>query len=256
MAILVLEHHPLDSSCRLGEVLRDHGHRLHTVRLHASEALPPDLDNLDGVVVMGGPMNTDEADKHPWMTPEIDLIRQAHEAGLPTVGVCLGAQLLAVALGGEVGKMDTPEVGLGPVKMSFFGTVDPLLAGLPWTMPVAHAHGCEVTRAPAGGTPAPLQSSDACKVQAFKVGMTTYGFQYHFEWTRQRIHDFVDHFADWVVRSGKPIEQLHDEADAGYAMYRQLGDRLCQNLADRLFVLERRLPGAGGVTANYHAHLS
>ncbi|MEM6394260.1 MAG: type 1 glutamine amidotransferase [Planctomycetota bacterium] len=256
MAILITEHHPLDSSCRLGEVLRDHGHKLRTVRIHANEPLPEDLDDIDAVISMGGPQDTDQLDEHPWMARELEIIKQAHDAELPVLGVCLGAQLIAVALGGEVSRMDKPEVGFEKTTQSFFGSTDPLLQGIPWNTMAYHAHGCEVTKAPAGGTPIPLVSSAASKNQAFRVGLTTYGFQYHFEWTRKRIGDFLDHFHEFAAASGKSRAELNDELDQHYDMYRHLGDRLCQNLCDRLFSINRRLPSAGGTVANYHPQYS
>lgn len=256
MALLVFEHHPLDNACRLGEILRDTGHKLETVRHHAGDTLPPDLDNVDGLVVMGGPMDLDEKEKYAWIEPELALIRAAHEAGLPIVGICLGAQLIAEALGGTVERMEKPEVGFEPITTSFFGTIDPMLAGLPWNSTMMHAHGCEVTQTPPGGTPLPLHSSSACKHQAFKVGMTTYAFQYHFEWDRQRILDFQAGFEDFFAKGGKTKADLERELDESYTMYRHLGDRLCQNLCDRLFPLDRRLPASQEVAANFHAHRS
>ncbi len=256
MAILILEHHPLDAPYRLGEVLRDHGHRLRIIRHHRGDALPPDLDDIDGVIAMGGPMDVDQRDDHPWMTPEIELLKQAHEASLPVVGICLGAQLVAEALGGEVARMEKPEVGLGETKMSFFGTTDPILQGWPWTTWQYHAHGCEVTKAPAGGTPMPLMSTTACKNQAFRVGLTTYAFQFHFEWTRRAIHDFLDGFPEFVKQAGLSRADLDAQLDAHYAMYRHMGDRLCQNLCDRLFVIDKRLSPSGASVDNFHAHQS
>ncbi|MBX2851574.1 MAG: type 1 glutamine amidotransferase, partial [Phycisphaeraceae bacterium] len=175
MAILIFEHDDLDSSQRLGQTLADHGHKLDVRLLHKGDDLPPDLDNVDGVVSMGGPQDTDEVDQHPWMAGEIAMIKEAHERGIPVLGVCLGAQLIAVALGGEVAKMETPELGMAPTTLSFFGSTDPILTGLPWNSAAMHAHGCEVTQCPPGGTPVPLASTDTCKAQAFRVGLTTYG---------------------------------------------------------------------------------
>ena len=256
MAILICEHHPLDSSLRLGQVLSDHGHKLVTVRLHRDEPLPPDLDGIDGLISMGGPMDTDQQERYPWMARELDLIRAAHDAELPIVGVCLGAQLVAVALGGEVGRMEQAELGFGKVTQSFFGSTDPILQGIPWDAMQYHAHGCEVTKAPPGGTPIPLASSKVCKTQCYRVGLTTYGFQYHFEWTRQRIGEFIEAFPEMVESSGRSKAELTDEMEHHYDMYRHLGDRLCQNLCDRLFPLDKRLASRGGRVENWHAQFS
>lgn len=251
MAILIIEHDDLDSSQRLGETLRDYGHKLLVVETHRGQGLPPDLDNIDGIISMGGPQDTDQQDEHPWMAREIALIKEAHEAGRPVLGVCLGAQLVAVALGGEVGRMDKPELGMAKTTLSFFGTNDPILTGLPWDTIQMHAHGCEVTKVPPDGTPAPLVSSTGSKVQAFRVGLTSYGFQYHFEWTKQRCLDIIDHNAKWVETMGTTADELRQGVEEHYEMYRHLGDRLCKTIADRLFPLDKRLPPTLEETANF-----
>lgn len=251
MAILILEHDDLDASERLGEVLRDHGHHLDIVRLHHGDALPPDLDNIDGLIAMGGPQNVDEIDQHAWMPGEIDLIKQAHDTGRPVLGVCLGAQLVAHTLGGEVAKMQTPELGIAKITESFFGQNDPLLAGIPWNSFQMHAHGYEVTKAPPGGTPAPLSSSAGCKAQAFRVGLTTYGIQYHFEWKKQRCLDVIDQAKDWREQTGQSADELEQGVEDHYDLYRHLGDRLCKNICDLLFPLDKRLPPTFQESANF-----
>lgn len=251
MAILILEHDDLDSSQRLGETLRDHGHNLEVVRLHKGGTLPPDLDNIDGLISMGGPQDTDEQDKHDWMPGEIALIKQAHDTNIPVLGVCLGSQLIAVALGGEVSRMDTPELGMANLTLSFFGSTDPILTGIPWNAIQMHAHGCEVSKTPPGGTPIPLASSAGCKAQAFKVGMTTYAFQYHFEWDKQRCMDIIEHNGQWAQRMGTTTEALKQGVEEHFDLYRHLGDRLCKTIADRLFPLDKRLPPTLEEAANF-----
>ena len=253
MAILILEHNDLDAAERLGEVLRDHGHHLDIVRLHHGDPLPPDLDNIDGLISMGGPQNVDEIDQHAWMQGEIDLIKQAHDSGRPVLGVCLGAQFIAHALGGEVTKMEAPEMGMAKVTESFFGQNDPLLAGLPWNTFQMHAHGCEVTKTPPGGTPAPLSSSAGCKVQCFRVGLTTYGIQYHFEWKKERCLGLIDAKKDWREQTGQSADELKQGVEDHYDLYRHLGDRLCKNICDLLFPLDNRLPPTFQESANFRS---
>ena len=251
MAILIFEHDDLDSSQRLGETLSEHGHKLDVRLLHKGDELPPDLDNVDGVISMGGPQDTDQTDQHAWMAGEMAMIKEAHERGIPVLGVCLGSQLIAAALGGEVSRMQTPELGMAETTLSFFGSTDPILTGLPWNHMMMHAHGCEVTTPPPGGTPAPLVSSKGCKVQAFKVGMTTYGFQYHFEWTKQRCLDIIDHNGKWIEATGTTADELKQGVEDNYDLYRHLGDRLCKLIADRLFPLDKRLPPTREEVANF-----
>jgi GMP synthase (glutamine-hydrolysing) len=253
MALIVFEHHPLETAGRLGTVLNEQGHRLRHLQLHRGDPVPPDLDDVDGVIAMGGPMNVNEADQHDWMTPELDFLKAAHEADLPVVGICLGAQLIAHALGGTVEAMDTPEIGLHPIKASFFGTTDPIHLGLPWEMPMFHAHAQHITTPPPGGTPAPLYSSPACNCEAFRVGLNTYGFQYHFEWTRRMIEMLVHDDPDFYGRGGTSPEELIHQLGPQYDLYRHLGDRLCRNLAHLLFPLDKRLAPSGADVTNFRS---
>jgi GMP synthase (glutamine-hydrolysing) len=254
MAIVVFEHHAMETSARLGQVLRDHGHRLRVVRLYAGDTLPVDLDDIDGVVSMGGPMNTDQADQFPWIDQEAAFIRSAHQAGLPIVGVCLGAQLIAHALGGKVEAMDAPEIGWLPVNLFRPGFPDTVLGGIPWKTDQFHTHGRQVTELPPGGVL--LASSDACRHQAFRVGLTTYAFQYHFEWTRSDIAGILDQFANWIKEAGGDVDAIRSDTDAKYDLYRHLGDRLCETLAALVFCIEHRLDHTKGPAANFDASQS
>lgn len=236
MALLVFEHHDDETPCILGRVLHSHGHVLRTVGLHKGEAVPADLDDVDGIVTMGGPMNLDEAGSHLWMDAEMAYLRNAHNTGLPIVGICLGAQLIASALGGEVAAMDEPEVGFGLVHQSFHGTVDPVLAGIPWRSMQFHLHGQEVRQLPSDSRC--LASSDRCKVQAFCAGLCTYGFQYHFEWDEANIKGFA---RDVIVENtGSSAEQIIHSLQEHFSSYRRLGDRLCRLIAELIFPIEKR----------------
>jgi GMP synthase-like glutamine amidotransferase len=240
MPIVVFQHHPIEHASRLGHALAQHGHRLEVVRLCDGQPVPPDLDHVHGVIAMGGPMDVADADEHAWMADEMAYLKAAHDREVPVVGVCLGAQLLAEALGGTTGPMPDgrAEIGLAPVKAGFPGTVDPLMVGMPWQHPQYHAHACEVTELPPGATP--LHSTPACKVQSYKVGLTTYAFQFHFEWTRHDIERYLATFGRWIVEKGHDPAELRRQLDEGYDAYRHLGDRLCENIAELLMPVEKQ----------------
>ncbi len=254
MAIVVFEHHAMETSARLGQVLRDHGHQLNVIRLYAGDPIPVDLNDVDGVVSMGGPMNVDQADDHGWINQEAQFIKSAHEAALPIVGVCLGAQLIAHALGGKVQAMDAPEIGWHPVGQFRPGFPDTIFGGIPWTTDQFHTHGQQVTELPPGGVL--MASSDCCKNQAFRVGLTTYAFQFHFEWTRNDIEGILDQFANWIKESGRDVDVIRSEAETKYDLYRHLGDRLCESLASWVFCIEHRLNHTRGPAANFDASQS
>jgi len=236
MSIVVFQHEPKEGPSLLGEVLRSYGHGLHVVRLYEGQGLPADLDNVHAVLSLGGAANVGENLRYPWLPAEMEYLKRAHDAGLPIVGLCLGAQLIAASLGGEVGAMDVPEAGWRPVKLNFPGTTDPVFTGLPWRSLQMHLHGQEVKRLPGGAVG--LASSPACKVQAFRAGARTYGFQYHFEWTVAEI-DALAH-EPMFERGGVPALHLREETRANYGLYRRLAERLCHNIATYLLPLDKR----------------
>lgn len=231
MAVLVFQHAPSEGPGTLGRLLLSHGLKLRVLHLHAGDAVPGDLDDVDAVLSLGGPMNVEDAGSLAWIAQEAAYLKRAHEASIPLTGICLGAQLIAHALGGKVAAMPAPEVGFGPLKLQFAGTTDTAFTGIPWNCPAFHLHGQQVTELPPGA--ALLASTPACKNQAFRVGMSTYAFQYHFEWDDQDLRLAVKD--GLVQRAGKTPEQLLADLPAQYDGYRRLGDRLCKNLVDYLF---------------------
>lgn len=150
----------------------------------------PSLEGYSALWVMGGPMNAGDIHDYPWLVEEKALIYHAvKNLGLPYMGVCLGAQLLADTLDGKVGFMSTPEVGLLPIYLTDAGCHHPLMSGLPKTYQVLQWHGQEITRLPAGATI--LASSPQCQVQAFAIGDCTFGLQFHSEVTEVTVEDWV-----------------------------------------------------------------
>lgn len=236
MALVVFQHHKNEPPAALGDILRDRGHKLRVVALYNNEPVPADLDDVDGIVSMGGPQNVGETDKFPYLAAEMDYIKKAHAAGKPIVGVCLGAQLIAKTLGGEVAAMATPEVGWAPIKQAFPGTIDTLYQGIPWDTMQMHMHGQEVTKLPPGGVP--LAGSKACKTQAFKVGLRTYGFQYHFEWREEDIKLAAKD--ELVAKAGSSADAITNGVAQHFDGYRRLGNRLAETMALMLFPIDKR----------------
>jgi GMP synthase (glutamine-hydrolysing) len=257
MSIVVFQHHPEEGPGRLGEILANQGHHLRYVRLDLGQALPADLDNVDGVISMGGPQNVDEGEKYPWIAKEIAYLKQAHDAGLPVVGICLGAQMIAVAHGGKVGPMMTPvppvkpgetppadapqpkpnpEVGWQNVKIVFPGTMETIYQGIPWDTMQFHLHGQEVTGLPPGVMS--FCGSKSCRTQAFKIGFKTYAFQYHFEWNQAELTKRAKD--PFVTQAGGNPEAIIADIPKYYDDYRRVGDRLCENIATLLMPVDKR----------------
>jgi GMP synthase (glutamine-hydrolysing) len=240
MAIIVFQHGSNVGPGRFGVTLRDHGFTLDIRRLNLTAAqggkpVPKDYDNVEGVLSLGGAQNIGEP--YPWLEHEAAFIKGAHERQLPVVGICLGSQLIAHALGGVVAPMDTPEVGFHDVTLNTAGQIDTLMAGIAWTSPQFCSHGYEVKQLPPGATL--LASSKACKVQTFRVGLRTIGFQFHPECDRLGI-DELSTGCSLMPRVGLTKADVLSQADRHYEMFARLADRLAVNLATYLFPLQRR----------------
>lgn len=188
MRILVFQHLNVEHPGVFRDFWQDNGHQMHTVELDAGEPIP-DLDSFDFLAVMGGPMDVWQEQDHPWLKPEKAAIsRWVRRLNRPFLGICLGHQLLAEALGGMVGPMIRPEVGLADVDVTPIGRDDPLFHGLGSTIETLQWHGAEVTRLPDGAEI--LASNAACPVQAFRWGRHAYGFQCHIEITSATVADW------------------------------------------------------------------
>lgn len=247
MPIIVLQHSAEDTPGRIAPIFRDAAHKLDIRRLDVWAAqggkgpggVPADLDDVDGVICLGGAPNVGDA--VPWMQPELEFIRAAHARQLPVIGFCLGHQMIAAALGGEVGPAQKPEAGFGRVTIYVPGQTDAILAGLPWSHVQFHSHAQEVRKAPEGA--AVLMSSTDCKVQCFRAGLRTYGFQFHPECTRTDLDARTrDAFTLGLLRqNGQTAADLAAQIEAHYEEYERVSRRLLDNLSVFLFPMLSRL---------------
>jgi GMP synthase-like glutamine amidotransferase len=137
----------------------------------------PDLTSYDAVVAMGGPMGAYDVTQNPWLLEEVESLRQALSGDVSIWGVCLGAQLLAAAAGGEVTRGPVPEVGVETVELTALAATDPVFGGLPDTFPVLQWHQ-DTFSLPEGAEL--LATGSAYRNQAFRIG-SSYGLQFHVE---------------------------------------------------------------------------
>jgi GMP synthase (glutamine-hydrolysing) len=242
MPILVLQHDPACTPGRLGLTLRDHAQKLDIRRLDLPESrtnphVPKDFENIDGVIALGGPQNVGES--HSWMNAEIDFLRETHNRQIPLVGVCLGSQLISVALGGKVAPMSKPEWGFPVISQLPIANTDVILAGIPWRTRQFAAHTQHVTDLPPGATL--LQSSEACKVQSYRIGLRTYAFQYHFECDRAMVDAFAQGSANEIGACGLTPESFKSEVDEHYPRSAVVADRLSVNISSFLFPMKQRV---------------
>ena len=196
---LVVQHAEPETPGMLAGALDGADTEVDVRRLFAGGELPEDLGGHDGLVVMGGPMSAHLDDGFPTRRLELALLRSALDAGVPTIGVCLGAQLLALASGGEVFPGEAgPEIGWGPVRLTAAAGEDTLLSGLPQELTVLHWHGDTFRTGPGAVL---LATSPRYPAQAFRAGPAAWGLQFHLEVDEAHVRAFVDSFAGDAARA-------------------------------------------------------
>jgi GMP synthase (glutamine-hydrolysing) len=184
-----------------GEAAREAGHEI--VEWAAHEATPaPALDGYGAAMVLGGAMNVDEEDEHPWLRDEKRLIGELAEGGTPLIGVCLGAQLVAEVLGGSAALAVHSEIGWHDVEMTPEAPGDPVLGELPPRFEAFQWHSYAATP-PAG---AATLARSPVSVQAYRVGDRIWGIQFHAEVTRADAEIWINDPASYP-------EALRDELD-------------------------------------------
>jgi GMP synthase-like glutamine amidotransferase len=181
MPILVLRHEPFEHLGSFGAVLEEN--KIPFVYHDLGE--PLSLEGSSGVILMGGPMSAN--DPLPGLSDELKLIEQALRADVPVLGICLGAQLIAKALGARVYRNPQREIGWEPVHFTPAAFSDRLFSGLPSPMTFFHWHG-ETFDLPAGAEW--LAWSEKCRHQAYRFGRSAYGIQFHPEITPEMIEDW------------------------------------------------------------------
>jgi GMP synthase (glutamine-hydrolysing) len=175
-----------------------------TITWHALSQPEPPAGSFDGLIVLGGIVNPDGTDGDAPLEREREVIADAHARGLPVLGICLGAQLIAQALDGSAERMPAGEVGWVQIEFAEAAQHDALLAGAPQRLEVNEWHNFACLP-PAGA--AVLARSPAC-VQAFRVGATTWALQFHVEVTRPVLEEWCEAAAAEIEALGLPVDAL------------------------------------------------
>jgi len=177
--ILVLQQVPHEGLGILHGAIRRAGAEVHPVATWQPDAtVPASPDGFSGIIVLGGPMSVNQMDPFPALKAQLALLEQAVARDVPTLGICLGAQLLAATRNARIYAGDSPEIGWFSVNPSIESAADPLFADLPSPLPVFQWHG-EGFDLPRGAVH--LASSPQFPHQAFRLGRNVYGIQFHVE---------------------------------------------------------------------------
>lgn len=198
MRIHVLQHVDFEGPAAIEDWARRSGHAIRSSRLDKGEALP-NIAGFDLLVIMGGPMSVNDEESCPWLKEEKALVRSAIESGRSVLGICLGAQMIANAMGASVYRGREKEIGWFPVRGVTASGVGALF---PETFTPLHWHG-ETFDLPAGAVR--LAETDAVPNQAFQLG-SAIGLQFHLEATPESVQQVVDNAAH-EIESGKPFQQ-------------------------------------------------
>jgi GMP synthase (glutamine-hydrolysing) len=199
--VLVLQHAAPEGPAAIGDALRRHGVGMKVIRIDQGAALPGSLTDVAGLVVMGGPMSVYEEDRYSHIREELRMIEHALDGGLPILGVCLGSQLLAAALGAKVVSSGRKEIGWHDVRLQVGAQKDALWHGVEEHFMGFHWHG-DIFDLPTGATP--LASSPLTPLQAFRSGENAYGLLFHLEVGEPEIRNFVTAFADELAAANVP----------------------------------------------------
>jgi GMP synthase (glutamine-hydrolysing) len=190
-----LQHVAFEDAANIETWALQNGFSVTQTRLYADDPLP-NVKDIHALAIMGGPMNIYQHRDHPWLVKEKKFIEKVVGAGVPTIGVCLGAQLLADVLGGKVAQNPHIEIGWFEVALTDQAQQCDLVQGLPPRFIAFHWHG-DTFEIPPGAVW--LAQSQACRNQAFSYGSHVLGLQFHLEYSAQSIHQMLAHCSSELI---------------------------------------------------------
>ena len=197
MNVHYLQHVPFEGLGSIEAWLKEQDHSITVTRLYKNEPLPS-IENIDWLIVMGGPMGIEDHAIYPWLSAEKAFIKQALDQKKIVLGICLGAQLIADILGADITKNVFKEIGWFPIKTSEEAKASTIGTILPDQFEVFHWHG-DTFDIPDRAIP--LASSEACRNQGFMINERVIGLQFHLETTPESALDLTIHCKNELSRS-------------------------------------------------------
>ena len=231
MRLVVLQHCPVTPVGLVGETAAARGALITTLFPHQGDVLPSRVTDLDGLIVLGGPMHAADDDGYPAFPGILSLIRACNEMSIPVLGLCLGAQLIARAFGGRVYRFGGLEVGYPPVFLTKAGQADALFRGMAPAQYVMQMHE-DTFDLPAEAQL--LMRNGCCPNQAFRIGASTYGIQAHPEVTRTDAVNFPrDCWAAMTRHYGEEAEAVEARVLKEIDMHFETGAAFCRLMTGR-----------------------
>jgi len=190
MKIHYFQHVPFEGLGCIRDWIDSNEHKCTATRFYADDTLPQQLEQIDWLIVMGGPMSTYEMNRYPWMKREMRFIENAIAQGKVVVGICLGAQLIAQTLGAQVYPNADKEIGWFPIKLTEAGKQSALFGEFPEEFSVFHWHG-DSFDLPSQAVR--IAENEGCLNQAFVYGENVVGLQFHLDFTKRSVEQLLHH---------------------------------------------------------------
>jgi len=237
--VLVMKHVDIEGPGLIEDCLRQEKIPYQILSLESGLHLPK-LDNLTHIVILGGPMNVYEEDRYPFLRIEDLFIKEAIQRGKSVLGICLGAQLIAKALGAKVFKASAKEIGWYDVSLTRIGSVDPFFSQLPKTFSVFQWHE-DTFEIPHSAIL--IATSSAVPSQAFRYGDNAYGLQFHLEVTQEMIREWMETYEEEFEGRQPPLLsklKLLADTELKIEPYKEIGVKFLRSFF--------RKPMKGGMT--------
>jgi GMP synthase-like glutamine amidotransferase len=230
MHIHYFQHNHFEDLGYISDWAESHNFTISVTRFDIKSELPS-IQDFDWLVVMGGAMGVNDSDQYPWILSEIEFIKEVIHSGKIVIGICLGSQMIASALGARVYKNTEPEMGFWPIKFSKSAKQDSVFRHFPDKLDVMHFH-FDAFTLPEGAVA--MAESPVTPVQAFRYGSNVFALQFHSELTESSAPIFIRELASEIIPGSlvqNPPEMLQN------IRYCRLNNEILSKVLDEIQIL-------------------